>query len=466
MLYLFRILLLLIDVDQETVLNWFGIENAINQDFNQSNFETSTDLVSLTTFRLILESLSKKVQDGLTLGDIEYILIFILFIRFVILATRYNLKTSFYITCIGLLAGFLWYRHLVDMVYMYRVLIIKVPFVHKLGPDVSTLFSQKLNSNLNLIDPNDFTTDDLTGNLKIVDKELVTFEGRPNPYGKNKRFSKLFPSNLKKSLDNVHWFNLGKILYSAIQKGIVFRGDSGENLGRSFYIDPISMIITKLPVSIQVYIIPLHTYVYHKLIPNIFSISSKYWNQLSSIATYALITRIGKRYCPYLVRWHWTFLILLGLVESIYTALLYRVFYFTSLVVRPQVKVKFPALPDPAILFQYKILNMIIIGMVLIHIGFILFALFHAICGQYFYVPFFVENTELHTGPRSTDSIYSGGQTSWQNKDEQEKNKNRFFPKLWYGWFSRGTKDDLPFSTNILKFIKKMIKKLIRQFQR
>ena len=37
---------------------------------------------------------------------------------------------------------------------------------------------------------------------------------------------------------------------------------------------------------------------------------------------------------------------------------------------------------------------------VITHIGFIIFGLFHAIWGQYFYIPFFVENTELHIGPR------------------------------------------------------------------
>ena len=131
MLYLFRLLLLLINIDQETVLNWFGIENAINQDFSQSNFETSTD-ISLTTFRLIFEGLWEKVQDGLTLADIENILFFILFIRFVILAIRYNLKTSFYITCIGLFAGYLWYRHLIDVISMYRSVLLKLPFLHKI----------------------------------------------------------------------------------------------------------------------------------------------------------------------------------------------------------------------------------------------------------------------------------------------------------------------------------------------
>jgi hypothetical protein len=44
----------------------------------------------------------------------------------------------------------------------------------------------------------------------------------------------------------------------------------------------------------------------------------------------------------------------------------------------------------------------------------------HAIWGQYFYIPFFVENTELHIGPRPKNSIYSGGQ-AWQDPEEKKK---------------------------------------------
>ena len=58
-----------------------------------------------------------------------------LFIRFVILAIRYNLKTSVYITCIGLFAGYLWYKHLIDLISMYRSVLLKLPFLHKLGTD-------------------------------------------------------------------------------------------------------------------------------------------------------------------------------------------------------------------------------------------------------------------------------------------------------------------------------------------
>jgi hypothetical protein len=82
----------------------------------------------------------------------------------------------------------------------------------------------------------------------------------------------------------------------------------------------------------------------------------------------------------------------------------------------------------------------VIACVVLAHIGFIIFGLFHAIWGQYFYVPFFVENTELHIGPRPKNSIYSGGQYSLARSRRKRKKFKSFFPKLWYGWFGRGTK--------------------------
>ena len=87
MLYLFRLLFLLINIDQETLLNWFGIEDIRNSeiqksgeyiyDFAVSNTETSTQ-ISLTTFRLILQGLWEKVQSGLTITEIEQVVFFLL----------------------------------------------------------------------------------------------------------------------------------------------------------------------------------------------------------------------------------------------------------------------------------------------------------------------------------------------------------------------------------------------------
>ena len=425
MLYIFRLLLLLINIDQGTVLNWFGIEDPTNQDIRQtvesdyefhiSNLESTTD-VSLDTLRLIIEGLWEKIQDGLTLADIENVLFFILFIRFVILAIRYNLKTSFYITCIGLFAGYLWYRHLIDLISMYRSVLLKLPFLNKLGMDAVQLRS-------------------LHRQMALTDLKLG---------------------------ENVHWYDPGKVIYYAFTKGIV---NVDSETGLRYYIDPVSMVISNVQEPNQANILPLYYKIYNKIVPKIFQICSKFWNQLSGVAAYAVITRIGKRYCPYLVRWHWTFLLIIGLIEQIFIYFIYRVYYFQTFVLIPQTE-SLNSYVDPSLTLQINALNSIIAAIVLSHIGFIIFGLFHAIWGQYFYIPFFVENTELHIGPRPKNSIYSGGQTSWQDSEEKDKNFNRVIPKLWYGWFGSGTKNNGEFSLKLKQFLRKIKEKLRKQFRK
>jgi hypothetical protein len=424
MLYLFRLLLLLINIDQETVLNWFGVEDRANQEILQaagngyaldlSNIEPSTD-VSLNTLRLIVQGLWEKIQDGLTLADIENVLFFIIFVRFVILALRYNLKTSFYITCIGLFAGYLWYRHLIDLISMYRSVLLKLPFLHKLGMDAVQLRS-------------------LHRQMVLTDLKLG---------------------------ENTHWYNPGQVLYYSLTKGII---DVDPETGLRYYIDPISMIIANLQESSNSTIVPLYYKVYNKIIPKIYDICSKFWTQLSGVAAYAVITRIGKRYCPYLVRWHWTFLLIIGMIEQIFIYFIYRVYYFQTFVLIPQVK-SYGDYVNSNLILQINVLNGVIACVVLAHIGFIIFGLFHAIWGQYFYIPFFVENTELHIGPRPKNSIYSGGQTAWQDPEEKEKNLNRLFPKLWYGWVGKGTKNSWQFGNNFRNLLERILKKLRKQLR-
>ena len=415
MLYFPRLLSILIHIDQETVLKWFGLEDTTNRDVylltdygydvSVSNIETSTD-VSFETFRLIVEGLWEKIQDGLTLADIENVLFFILFIRFVILAFRYNLKTSLFITCIGLFAGYLWYRHLIDLISMYRSVLLKLPFLHKLGMDAVQ--------------------------LRSMHRQMVL-------------------TDLKLGED-AHWYNPGQVLYYAFTKGVIH---TDPETGFRYYIDPISMAVSNLQDSSKSTVLPLYYKVYNKIIPKIYDICSKFWNQLSGVAAYAVITRIGKRYCPYLVRWHWTFLLIIGMIEQIFIYFIYRVYYFQTFVILPQTKM-YEGYTDPNLFVQMNFLNVVIASVVLSHIGFIIFGLFHAIWGQYFYVPFFVENTELHIGPRPKNSIYSGGQTAWQDPKEKEKSLNRLIPKLWYGWFGRGTSDGFKFN---LKWFKRIFKR-------
>ena len=411
MLSIFKYLLLLINIDQETILNWFGIENDTDIDiynnFSNSSFiDQRSSEISFTTLKLVVEGLWTKLQDGLSLAEIENLLLFILFIRFIILAIKYNLKTSFYITCIGLVAGYLWYRHLIDLISMYRIVLLKLPWVNKLGADGIE--------------------------LRALSREM---------YLRDLKFS-----------EYAHWYNPGQIFSNAFTKGILKTQE-----GLDYYIDPISMIISKLPEPLKSNISPTYYTIYQQGIPKIFGILRKFWNQLSGIAAYALITRIGKRYCPYLIRWHWTFLLILGMLEQFIVNFLYRCYFFQMTNILPQLKILEESkylVGDQSLPLQNMILNSCIAITVLLHVGLILFALLHAIWGQYFYIPFLVENVELHVGPRPAYSIYSGGQTAWQNSEEKEKILNRGIPKLWYGWFGQGTKSHF----NIKRFLKKILK--------
>lgn len=420
MLYLFRLLFLLINIDQETVLNWFGIDNSINVNVLNENANLSTSEVvpasgiSIETLRLIVEGLWQQVQDGLTLADIENLLFFILFIRFIVLTIRYNLKTSFYITSIGLFAGYLWYRHLIDLIAMYRSMLIKLPYLHKLGIDAIQLSS-------------------MSRQVVLTDLKLG---------------------------DNVHWYNPGQLLYYAFVKGII---KSDNETGLRYYIDPISMFISNLKESQQTGVLTLYYKIYNKIIPQVFEGISKFWTQLSGIAAYAVITRIGKKYCPYLVRWHWTFLLIIGFIEQILIYFCYRVSYFQSNILIPQTQLA-SNYANQSLVFQVNFLNGLLAFIICLHLGLIFFGLFHAIWGQYFYFPFLVENTELHIGPRPKNSIYSGGNTSWQ--DEKEQNIQRVFPKLWYGWFGNGTTNKKSFLYPIQNLIINIIKQIRKKFRK
>jgi hypothetical protein len=177
------------------------------------------------------------------LTDIENVLFFIIFVRFVIFVFRYNLKTSFYITCIGLFAGYLWYRHLIDLISRYRSILIKLPYLHKLGVDAVQ--------------------------LRAMSRQI-------------------FLTDLKLG-DNVHWYNPGQLIYYAITRGIT---NVDSETGLRYYIDPISMVISNIKESDKANVLPIYYKIYNKIIPQIFESCNKFWTQLSGIAAYAVITLI------------------------------------------------------------------------------------------------------------------------------------------------------------------------------
>ena len=245
----------------------------------------------------------------------------------------------------------------------------------------------------------------------------------------------------------IHWYDPGNLLVYAVSKGIV-RTD--VITGMQYYIDPLSMVISSLDEDLKVQILPYYYLLYNVTIPRLLAAIGDSWAQFSGVAAYALVTRLGKRYCPYLIRWHWTFLLIFGFAEQIMIYFVYRIMYFQQAVIQPNMvftkvtkafgkRVVTVTATDPGLLFQFNALNLLMIVIVTVHIGSILFALLHALCGQYFYCPFLTENTELHVGDRPRNSVYSGGLTAWQDIDEKPA-KNKL--KLWYGWLGSGTREN------------------------
>jgi hypothetical protein len=414
MLYCFTLLVFLIDLDRATIFNWVGIDVKTETILNTQQSILLEDPIykSIESLKLILMRLWKGAQSGLQLSDIEYIIFFFIFIRFVILIFRYNIKTSTYITCIGMFAGFLWYRHFVDILSSYSQLLVKIPYLQKLG--VSTIHLHNDDSLLN----NDPTVD-----------------------------------------QNIKWYNPGKFLYYAFAKGMT---KANLETGIKYYIDPLSMLISKFNQGEQDKLLQYYYTMYGTVIPRFFQLLGEFSQQLSGIAAYAVITRLGKRYCPYLIRWHWTFLLIIGFVEQILIFFLYRVAYFQQMVIAPNLvynvvtqvtgrRIVNISSTNPNSLFQFNFLNALLISLILLHLGSIFLALLHALWGQYFYFPFLVENTELHIGPRPKNSIYSGGKTAWQDKGNISGKLN--FTKLWYGWFGSGTNENWMFSPIIESII-------------
>lgn len=447
MLYISRFLLFLMNIDQKMVLNWFGIEDPISREIReaiQNGFDPDIYVskmdhvqnISFETFRLIFSGLWENLENGLTLSDIEDALFFILFIRFIILIFRYNLKTSFLITLYGFIAAFIWYKHLVGLTVEYRNMLFHLPFLSSLGKDA---------------------TQEMAKDENYIDTEYM----------------------LGKS--DVHWYNVGKTLYYAFTKAILRTDlDNPYANNAKYFMDPLSMLISILPESLKSFILPIYYTIYNELIPKVYEVITEYWKQLSVVLAYTILTRIGKKFCPYLIRWHWTFVLIIKSPEYAFTLLIRRMQHFHEYVLTPKLIESSGEMANSGLVFQVDFLRILINSLVLGHLVLVILALFHAVWGQYFYCPFFVENVELQVGDQPLKSIYRGGGMAWQDDRAPEiwdndfgffgsppkAAKNPTFPKLWWGLFGRGTDKPL-FDVGLFIFSTKLrFKKLFRKKKR
>jgi hypothetical protein len=96
------------------------------------------------------------------------------------------------------------------------------------------------------------------------------------------------------------------------------------------------MIIANIQESSNSTIVPLYYKVYNKIIPKIYDIC-KFWTQLSGVAAYAVITRIGK-ILPISSKMALDFPTYYRYDRTNFYIFIYRVYYFQTFVLIPQVK--------------------------------------------------------------------------------------------------------------------------------
>lgn len=372
---LLQLFLLSISIDQETLLNFFGLDNPnlyLNSTFNEIFISNE---ISSNTLKLIFQGLLERYQYGLGLVDIENILLFITFVRFIILSSRYNIKTAFYISCISLFAGFLWYTHLKDLIGWYGDMI-----------SYNRLTSRYLDDMLTETYIED------TNNQKILYLEFINQN----------------PLNFLKS----------SLVYASERNG--------------YRIDPLSMIISTFPISIKSQFINGYYSLYNNILPNIWKFVGEQLQEITPLLLYVFIVRINKKYCPYLIRWHWTYLIVSSLFEGELIRIMYRLYTYDSMILIPSERFD-----------ESTFLQPIFMLIITTHYFLVCLGLLHAACGQYFYIPFLTENTEIHIGKRPQNSIYSGGYTAWQDGGSKQlnifikNNRSLKIPRLWWGWFGK-----------------------------
>lgn len=365
------------NLDQESILRFFGFvdpnEAFLNNDFSDISVPISTK-ISIETLRLIVKGLLDRYQTGLGLLDLENIIFFITFVRFTILAFKYNIKTSFYICCISCFAGILWYSHFKDLRTFY-------------GPMLSY---------------NRFTAK-FTADMRYEDYVRVG----------------------KKSYKYVGFLNQNPIGF--LKSTLVFVSEQNGHR-----IDPLSMVFANLPDAYKAQGAELYYKLYDVLLPRCWNFCSNLVRSLVPLIVYSTVVRVNKRYCPYLIRWHWTYIMMSGCLEGEVSRVLFRLYTYIHRVLLPTGRFT-----------EAGFLQTIFTVVVGVQFLALYLCMLHAVCGQYFYVPFLTENTEIHIGKRPQNSVYSGGYTSWQESnarslEAQVKYNGKFqLPRVWWGWWGK-----------------------------
>jgi len=199
--------------------------------------------------------------------------------------------------------------------------------------------------------------------------------------------------------------------------------------GEGHHFEWLRPIFNLVPEQFQKLTNPLYTYITEDLLGVLKKFYKSNLRQMMPFIIYIAYVRVGKKYCPYHIRWHFTFVTLYNTFVT----------YIFSCVNRARIMLHGTLIAQHRF-EEAEAFQLYLGAFVFAHISFIMFAMLHAIFSQYFYVPFLTYNVELHIGKRPVNSIYSGGYTAWQDDYLFYDIKFRETMRLWWGWLGRGTK--------------------------
>ena len=400
--------------------------------------------------------IKKLMLRGLSLEALGIIIKLISCVRFVILSIRYNIPTSFIMVTISFLAAYVYYLDMistltqqlnllgtiqgsvyvrflcrelayVERYYQRSILTVSSPVTTLLSAIGQTLTVKRvINEGGGVLVPTDFYSDPLS----IIIHRVIRYFSKPDG-----------------------WVELRTPMGT-------FSAEQVQEAG---------MTICKYVIESYYY------FIMHMFKPLYKFITISMYN-FRFFALFIVLVRVGKEWMPYLIRWHWTFLTLVQFPKTMMLTLIQRIGLYSVNQLVPEYRdtlrdTKQAILQNPSFpnynkevlemcLFKVQLAHLVQSYLVIILVSCYVYAALHAVCGQYFYIPLFTENTELHIGYRSDSSLYSGGLTSWQDLDDDQK-----WRKKWHGLFGRGT-DNVPLILIVFDFIKNLLVKLFRLFKR
>jgi hypothetical protein len=362
---------------------WSTINLATSIDLSDPQYSLEAVMSELHPDYTFQENAIRYLKEikagGLTLFDIETILICLLIIRFLYYSIRYNPITSIKLCAIGGISCYCWWIVLNDCVKGYYE-----------GMEYQTLLTR-------MYYEHDSYRDELEENLEEK-WQIIKLERLIK--GKNP--------------EEIRLRHIVRTVFDWVSENVIFKVLPMIDL------EPLTMVTN---------------FIYKIVVEKwdlIYDSVSGFFVSLYPYAIYTFFIRKQKKLMPYHIRWHYTFIILTTPYHNYVPACAARAEVFIAQTLVPRNR-----------LIEAGELEIIIGCVALTHMAFVTTAMLHALFNQYFYIPLFSFTTELHIGKRPKESFYSGGYTAWQDHwNFWDEKSYRSALRLWWGWLGRGVQKE------------------------